>query len=542
MIICVSYRFRGGVFGDETALEQFFIWLAHNRSIEIFSAYIITFSEQDNFSIMAPFFEHNCNLRCIELKNADVSICILTLVLAISRTKMNRLARIDLWHTGIGDKNAADLINALNAMCGLSNLLDLWLCGNRIGKNGCLALFSLLKNPECRILSLDLSSNLFDDVDITILIDGLVVPNALKCSSIGDQLRLTAAGWKILSNFLSGTRCALEKIILYHVADDSAAALGDALARNENLKCLDFSWNCITPTGWREISNFLAPTSSILELNLNESNINDGDAFVLFSALAINATLKKLLLYSEHITSAGWVSCFRKLIGSRSVLIDIEFGRHIDDEGIAALATLVAGYMNTISSIDLWGEPSTSASWSVFANILVPSSTSKLKTLRVGACQDEFTGGHPITNDVVIDLVTALAGNSTLEVLDLNHVDDYVDSALERLIGVLCDTSSVDSICQSNHTLREFVCNSSDDTVGPSELRSLLEMNEDEDKALVVRKKLLTYFFSDVDNIGPVFGRMATTILPNAMEWIGRDRLGYSAMFEFCRSVPALFK
>jgi hypothetical protein len=533
---------------DEIALEPFFIWIAHNRSIEIFRIYRVT--DQYNFTILAPFFEHNRNLRCIEL-NRNVSKCIPTIISALSSSIL-RLARIDLNGGVIGDKNAAELINTLNAMPGLPNLLDLWLTSNNISTSGCVALRALLKNPECNILSLDLSSNPFDDECIGILMDGFIERGTLKSLGLGNQQdRLTAAGWKIFSNFLSGSKCKLEKILLYRadVADDITAALGDALAMNETLKCLDFSDNHnITSTGWRGISNCLAPTSTISELNLGYgSNINDEVALIFFSALANNTTLKKLLLFSEHISSSGWVSCFRQLIDSRSALVDIEFGWQVDDEGVAALTTLVAGHMNTVSSINLEENPLISSSgYSLFANILVPSSTSKLKKLRLG--DYVVTGSSPITNAVIIDWATALTGNATLEALDLKDVNDDVESAYEALITVLCDATSVDSVCRSNHTLYKFNNFSesanyfSGEPGDPYELNWLLKLNEDTDKAQVVRTKLLTYFFSDVDNIGPVFGRMATTILPNAMEWIGRDHLGYSAMFEFCHSVPGLFK
>ncbi len=60
------------------------------------------------------------------------------------------------------------------------------------------------------------------------------------------------------------------------------------------------------------------------------------------------------------------------------------------------------------------------------------------------------------------------------------------------------------------------------------------------DKDQVIRQKLLLYFFSDANNIGRVFGALATTILSDAIEWIGRDRLGYLIMFDLCRSVSTL--
>ena len=220
------------------------------------------------------------------------------------------------------------------------------------------------------------------------------------------------------------------------VADDSTAALGNALTMNETLKCLDFSDNHITSTGWREISNCLAPTSTISELNLYDSNINDEIALIFFSALANNTTLEKLLLFSEHITSDGWVLCFQQLMDSRSALANIGFGWDIDDEGVEALSTLVANHMNTISSLCLTGNHLISANgWNTVANVLWPSYTSKQKMLRVGSSNQD-TGSYPITNDVIIDLVIALAGNSSLGLLELYDMDDDVDSAMEALLTV----------------------------------------------------------------------------------------------------------
>ena len=535
------YFGRRGPF--ETPLDQFFTGLARNRSpkLEIFKLHSVAISDQDNFEVLTPFFDQNRNIRCIELKYANVSRCIPTLISALSHSKMNRLARIDLSRGVIGDKEATDLINALNTTPGLSNLLDLWLQGNRIRRNGCRALFSLLKNPECRILSLDVSNNVFDDECIEILVGGFVGCDTLKSLSINEQreLRLlTTAGWKIISTYLSGPSCSLELIILplSDIEDESAAFLGAALAMNENWICLDFSYSTITPTGWRGISNGLASSSTILELSLRHTSINDKGAFALFAALANNSTLKKLhMCGSRNITSTGWEVCIRKLFDSRSVLADIDVGfNNIDDEGAAVLVHLAAGKMDTISYLYLVGNGDISTDrWRTFANVLVPSSTSKLKKLHIGP--GEIRPDSGITYDVFIDLVAALADNTTLEELWLPELYDDVVT-LDKLVKLLCDVSNVDSLCRSNHSL--YAISSYRDT----QLDSLLELNKDKDKAQVVRKKLLLYFFSNVDNIGCEFGCMATSVMPIAMEWIGRDRLGYPAMFEFCRRVPELFK
>ena len=177
---------------------------------------------------------------------------------------MLRLARIDISNGNFDDRNAFDLINTLNAMPGLSNLLDLWLEENMIERNGYRALCELLKNPECRIISLDLSLNLFDDECIGILVGGFVECGTLKNLSIGNE-GLTSIGWNTFSTFVSSSRCLLEVIVLgcIIISDEDATSFADALSMKKTLKCLGFRDNDLTE--WKGLASRLAPTSTILE-------------------------------------------------------------------------------------------------------------------------------------------------------------------------------------------------------------------------------------------------------------------------------------
>jgi hypothetical protein len=74
----------------------------------------------------------------------------------------------------------------------------------------------------------------------------------------------------------------------------------------------------------------------------------------------------------------------------------------------------------------------------------------------------------------------------------------------------------------------------------PNNVWSLLGMNLNMNKSEVARRKILLYHLSDINSIGLVFGPMAETILPSAISWIGRDRVGLSAMFNLLRSKPSL--
>jgi len=111
----------------------------------------------DMFDILAPFFEHNDKLRCIEFFHLEsLPMKIPSLISALLTT--NHLERIELYNGQMGDDRAADLICAIASIPGFHNLFDLGLGSNNIGKGGCVALVELLTNPQCKMQCLDLSA------------------------------------------------------------------------------------------------------------------------------------------------------------------------------------------------------------------------------------------------------------------------------------------------------------------------------------------------------------------------------------------------
>ncbi len=297
----------------------------------------------------------------------------------------------------------------------------------------------------------------------------------------------------------------------------------------------------LTPKVWQCVSPFLKdPDSEFLALNFEHCKyINDEVAFDMFSVLANNTSLKKLTL-DDHdlITSTGWVMCFQRLIGSNSALEKLTFiGDNIDDEGAVKLVDLIARHMNTVTHLLLRGSSITDYGWRAFTEVLLPSSTSKLKELVI----ENFAGDN---NDFGIDLFAALANNNSLNVLDIRESRGGGDSllSLATLTNSICDKSSIASVWESNHALFRFTSGDQIEEEFPPELVSLMEMNEDQNKTEVARKKILLYI--PVEDIVHLFASINTTILPIAIEWIGRDRdsLGFSAMFGLLGNMPSLFE
>ena len=131
-----------------------------------------------------------------------------------------------------------------------------------------------------------------------------------------------------------------------------------------------------------------------------------------------------------------------------------------------------------------------------------------------------------------------LTGNSCLKSLNLVFNDAITDIIWKDIARVLCDKTSIGSIYSSNHTLQDL---NIPHLTFPEEVVSLLAMNQNEDKSVVARQKILMHHFLARGNNANVFSRMPETMMPFAMEWIGRNRLGLSLMYNVVRDNPTLF-
>ncbi len=184
--------------------------------------------------------------------------------------------------------------------------------------------------------------------------------------------------------------------------------------------------------------------------------------------------------------------------------------------------------------------PITAIGWRAFTELLSPGSTSKVDTLRIGEDKKYDETVPQINDDVIREFLVALAPNNTLTKFHIGHVNIASPLTLNALTDMLCDKSSITSVCSSNHTLNHFGFTCEGNAWRSNELVSLLELNERKDKSEVIRKKLLFYLFFDKSTIGIAFGPMPAAVFPSVIECIGRDRLGFSAMYALFQTFPSL--
>ena len=123
-----------------------------------------------------------------------------------------------------------------------------------------------------------------------------------------------------------------------------------------------------------------------------------------------------------------------------------------------------------------------------------------------------------------------MASNTTLKKLLLSN-NDLETSKFERL---LCNTSSIEAIHNSNHTLQQI------EPYPCPFLKDYLELNKDTNKDKVIRTKIARYYFRGEFDISQ-FVNMNVKLLPKVMAMIeGDDISRRDAIYHLLKSIPDL--
>lgn len=154
-----------------------------------------------------------------------------------------------------------------------------------------------------------------------------------------------------------------------------------------------------------------------------------------------------------------------------------------------------------------------------------------------------------LDDEVASEFATALIGNTKMKRLHIlnkypNGRVSLSPAAGAAFSNVLCNKSDVESILGSNHSLYEisWYWELDDEDNVPGDLRSYLELNKNENKAEVARRKILLYFFAEGESNVGRFESIGTKVLPFAMAWMGRDHHGLSVLLQFAKATPSLFE
>ncbi|KAL3770911.1 hypothetical protein ACHAWU_003220 [Discostella pseudostelligera] len=257
-------------------------------------------------------------------------------------------------------------------------------------------------------------------------------------------------------------------------------------------------------------------------------------AALVYSLADWQKNLLELFLYNKF-GRLGSTALAHILISPEAKIQTLELRFHqLDDFGATLLGAALA-INNTLKKLTLGGygdEYIQLAGWRRFSHCL-RNPISALEELYIADCLYD--------SQCMREIVSALAHNQCLQVLDISWYARFdVEWEWKYLNGVLCDVTSIESTYSSNHALRRVrianKCPCNDDGAF-----HYLEMNASKNKAGVARQKILMHHFTGGESDIHTFSSMLETEMPHAISWIGRDYLGYSLMFDFVCSNPALF-
>lgn len=302
------------------------------------------------------------------------------------------------------------------------------------------------------------------------------------------------------------------------MVSNSIEILCNAIITNKCLRLLDLAEIGDLSRCCVSLSMVLShPMCSLEELSLKDNEIGDEGIICLGSALAVNKTLRRLNSSDNgEISLVGWEEFSTCLATPHSALKELILERcNVDNEKAEVLFSALREN-TSLKILNIWdNDYFTLRGFFAFFHVL-PGSKCAIEELRI-----HLPDG-----------------------LD----DEDMEHEWEIVFRALCDTRSIESTYSSNHifhTSEVFDCmvEYSEDEYGTllEEIHTMLSMNKNPNKAEVARKKILMYHFSKGNSGINALTCLHETVLPHAIEWMGRDELGYSSMFRFVQSLPMLF-
>ena len=158
-------------------MEPFLRGISRNKSIQEINFTVMDLLGGEMFTMLSSFIKNNHKLTSIDISNCDFGDegCRL-FALAIGSCTNKSLKDFSLRDSNIADEEMVDIITSLSMH---PHLESLNLNGNRLHKNGCVALATLLGCSAKELQNLHLCNNEINDEGIEAL-----VPALTNCNSI----------------------------------------------------------------------------------------------------------------------------------------------------------------------------------------------------------------------------------------------------------------------------------------------------------------------------------------------------------------------
>ena len=261
------------------ALESFLMGVNNNKSIKRLDFDCIDmFFGGRVFTMLEPFFKNNNNLITLNVDECNLGAeGARLLALAIGGSKHQSLQHVSLADNSISDEGMVDIITSLSLHPYMQNL---YLEGNQLNKNGCMALSTLLRYSCTKLQHLDLGSNELDDEGIDTLVPVLSKCTKLQELYIDNSPSITTRGWHHIATLLEAPDSNLKILSINrnNVDDQVLTFMVDALANNNSLESLFFlDGNQVTAKGWDSFLKLVCGRSSANSTFLSNHTLCDID-------------------------------------------------------------------------------------------------------------------------------------------------------------------------------------------------------------------------------------------------------------------------
>jgi hypothetical protein len=241
--------------------------------------------------------------------------------------------------------------------------------------------------------------------------------------------------------------------------------------------------------------------------------------------------LEELSLRScSSVSAAGWIS-FASLLskphsGLKKLCLD---NNAIDDDVMVALSS----ELDQNSSLEHLSVGASTLSitvtgWEALSGLL--------RKKDIGLCELLLFDNH-ISDQALAILANGLTGNTKLRRLSVKDQTTRITERGWRILrDLLCNTSSINSIRYSNHTLCDLNVSARDPHKPPKCVMYLLCLNGMYSESESARVKVLVTGNFDLNALAGD----QLKLLPYSISWFGRDFDGRSALYDMLRRMPGI--
>ena len=213
-------------------------------------------------------------------------------------------------HLGLNDTglNNESVLKIVRSLRGNTKLERLTLSYNSVTIQAAEEIGSLLQDPNCNLIQLDLGSCGMNNESTQIIVSSLIGNTKLVKLDLSSSIGMS--GCESIVTLLQDPNCNLASLNLGYcgIKNDMATKIVRSLIGNTKLVKLDLSGNSIGSSGCESIATLLQDrNSSINEIELSRNEIDDVTAALLAQSLIGNNKLKCLdLSGNSGITESGW--------------------------------------------------------------------------------------------------------------------------------------------------------------------------------------------------------------------------------------------